>query len=63
MRNNFIRGIVTGSVLGTVMAMMFGSQRKIKKGVTGMMKDDDSKLQAGRVVRNVGKTVNDFMKR
>ncbi|SFR02980.1 hypothetical protein [Desulfoscipio geothermicus] len=64
MQRGFWRGLITGSIVGTVMAMIKTPQRK-----TGNL-FDMSKVRrryprraTSRMIKDVSKTVNDLMKR
>lgn len=69
---SFLRGIITGSILGAAVCMLMGSQKKPeKRGFIGMtIPRTRGRSQAkgvlrsvGRTVNEVGKTVNDYIKR
>ncbi len=60
MRMNFLRGVITGSILGAAVSMMTGSSSR-NKGISFVGKRK-SKNQTRRMLRGVTRTVNDLIK-
>jgi len=71
-RMNFLRGIITGGILGAAVSILMGPEKKPEKrglvGRTRPRRDNRSQVKGvlrsvGKTVNEVGKTVNDYIKK
>lgn len=65
MRMDFLRGVITGGILGAVLGLLLAPQKQPeRKGFARIVRPRRSRLQAiGKTVNEVGKTVNEFIKK
>jgi len=62
-RMNFLRGIITGGILGAAVSILMGPEKKPeKRGLVGRTRPRRDRSQVKGVLRSVGKTVNEVGK-
>ncbi|ACV63083.1 hypothetical protein Dtox_2269 [Desulfofarcimen acetoxidans DSM 771] len=60
MRTNFWRGLITGSILGALLSMMTGSNKRFQNLSFGSKRKNTSRTR--RMLKGVTRTVNDLIK-
>ncbi len=61
MRSSFLRGVITGSVIGAAISMMAGKRQVEKRGILGQT-SRKVRSRANRVLKGVTRTVNELIK-
>jgi len=61
LRNNFWRGVITGTIIGVTASMITGGRRQERRGIINY-NPKQVRSRANRVLRGVSRTVNDLIK-
>jgi len=59
--SSFLRGVITGSIIGAAISMMVGKRQVEKRGILGQT-SRQVRSRANRVLRGVTRTVNELIK-